>query len=52
MRQRAPQAALAGVDFSADKLKTEAPFWKREENNGESRWIEPRPEDYQAERLG
>lgn len=42
--------ALAGVDFLMDKLKTEAPFWKREENNGESRWIEPRPEDYQAGR--
>ncbi len=40
--------ALACVDYLMDRLKTEAPFWKREERAGETHWIEPRGEDYAA----
>jgi molybdopterin synthase catalytic subunit len=40
--------ALGAVDYLMDRLKTDAPFWKREETGGESRWIEPRAEDYAA----
>ncbi|MBI1341055.1 hypothetical protein GC169_12710 [bacterium] len=38
--------ALDAVDYLMDRLKTEAPFWKRERrDNGESEWIEPRADD-------
>lgn len=40
--------ALSGVDYLMDRLKTEAPFWKREEGVGGHRWIEPHDEDYAA----
>jgi molybdopterin synthase catalytic subunit len=29
-----------------DRLKTEAPFWKREQGPGGTRWIEARPDDH------
>ncbi|KAF0179186.1 MAG: molybdenum cofactor biosynthesis protein MoaE [Hyphomonadaceae bacterium] len=42
--------ALAAVDCLMDRLKTDAPFWKREETGEERRWIEPRAEDVAAAR--
>ena len=35
------RAAFDAVDYLMDRLKTEAPFWKREHGAGGSRWIEP-----------
>jgi molybdopterin synthase catalytic subunit len=40
--------ALAAVDYLMDRLKTEAPFWKRETGIDGEKWIEPRAEDYAA----
>lgn len=40
---RAP--ALEACAFLIDRLKTEAPFWKKETRNGEARWVEPRGSD-------
>ncbi|MGE3143639.1 MAG: molybdenum cofactor biosynthesis protein MoaE [Hyphomonadaceae bacterium] len=40
--------ALAAVDYLMDRLKTEAPFWKREITPAGEAWIEPRAEDYAA----
>ena len=34
-------AAFAAVAELMDYLKTDAPFWKREVSDGQSRWIEP-----------
>jgi molybdopterin synthase catalytic subunit len=39
------RAAFDGVDYMMDRLKTEAPFWKREDGPDGARWIEPRPAD-------
>jgi molybdopterin synthase catalytic subunit len=39
------RASLDAVDYLMDHLKTEAPFWKKEEVAGGARWIEPRAED-------
>ncbi len=33
-----------------DWLKTKAPFWKVEEQDGEARWVEARDSDAEAER--
>ena len=33
--------AFAAADYLMDRLKTEAAFWKREDGDGASRWIEP-----------
>jgi molybdopterin synthase catalytic subunit len=41
------RAAFQAADFLMDKLKTEAPFWKKETGPGGERWIEPRAPDYQ-----
>ncbi len=38
--------ALACVDYLMDRLKTEAPFWKRERRADGEHWIEPRSDDY------
>jgi molybdopterin synthase catalytic subunit len=39
-------AALEACAYLIDRLKTEAPFWKRETFiDGAQRWIEPRAED-------
>lgn len=39
-------AALASCAFLIDWLKTDAPFWKREEwADGSARWVEARAED-------
>lgn len=37
--------AFACADYLMDRLKTEAAFWKREEGAGDSRWIDPTPDD-------
>jgi molybdopterin synthase catalytic subunit len=34
------RAAFDAVDYMMDRLKTEAPFWKREHGPGGPRWIE------------
>lgn len=39
------RAAFDAVDYLMDRLKTEAPFWKREHGTHGSGWIEPRPSD-------
>lgn len=38
-------AALEACAFLIDRLKTDAPFWKRETRGGEARWVEPRSSD-------
>jgi molybdopterin synthase catalytic subunit len=38
-------AAFAGAEFLMDYLKTDAPFWKKEETPSGPRWVEARPED-------
>jgi molybdopterin synthase catalytic subunit len=42
------QAAFAAAEFLMDYLKTRAPFWKREERSGTSRWVEARNSDDEA----
>jgi molybdopterin synthase catalytic subunit len=37
--------ALAAVDYLMDRLKTDAPFWKRESGPSGDRWIEPTDAD-------
>jgi molybdopterin synthase catalytic subunit len=44
------QAALDGVGFIMDWLKTEAPFWKREEGPDGSAWVEAKASDTDAAR--
>jgi molybdopterin synthase catalytic subunit len=39
------RAAFDAVDYLMDRLKLEAPFWKREERADGARWIEARPSD-------
>ena len=41
------RAAFEAADFLMDKLKTQAPFWKKETGPDGERWIEPRASDYQ-----
>ena len=38
--------AFEACDFLMDYLKTEAIFWKKQTGDNGSKWIEPRPEDY------
>jgi molybdopterin synthase catalytic subunit len=38
-------AALEACAFLIDRLKTDAPFWKRETVNGAARWVEARDSD-------
>ena len=40
---RAP--ALEACAFLIDRLKTDAPFWKKETRGSEARWVEPRGSD-------
>ena len=40
--------ALEACAFLIDRLKTEAPFWKRETRGDEARWVEPRDGDTRA----
>ena len=39
-------AAFAAVEQAMDYLKTEAPFWKREQREDGVHWIEPTLQDY------
>lgn len=39
-------AALAGVEFIMDYLKTRAPFWKKEQGEGTHRWVASRSSDH------
>lgn len=41
-------AAMDACAFLIDRLKTDAPFWKREERGDDARWVEPRAADDQA----
>ena len=41
-------AALEACAFLIDRLKTDAPFWKREVRDGEARWVEARDSDTAA----
>ncbi len=40
--------ALQAVDYLMDRLKTEAPFWKKEVRPEGAEWIEPRADDREA----
>lgn len=40
------RAAFDAVDFLMDRLKTDAPFWKKEHGPDGARWIEPRAQDH------
>lgn len=42
------EAALEAVAYLIDGLKTDAPFWKREEGTFGHRWVEPRATDSAA----
>jgi molybdopterin synthase catalytic subunit len=44
------QAAFDGAQFLMDYLKTDAPFWKREETATGSRWVVTMPHDNAAKR--
>lgn len=41
-------AALEACAFLIDRLKTDAPFWKRETVGAGHRWVEPRATDDEA----
>ena len=43
-------AALDAVDYVMDRLKTEAPFWKREQRDDGAHWLEARDSDHEARR--
>lgn len=40
--------ALEGCAFLIDRLKTDAPFWKRERRGQDARWVGERESDHQA----
>ena len=40
--------ALAACAYLIDRLKTDAPFWKRETRGAEARWVEARDGDHAA----
>lgn len=44
------EAAFAACAFLMDWLKTKAPFWKLEESEGKSRWVEAKDHDDEAAR--
>lgn len=39
------RAAFDAVDYAMDRIKNDAPFWKRETRAGADHWIEARPSD-------
>jgi molybdopterin synthase catalytic subunit len=41
-------AAFEACEFLMDHLKTRAPFWKREDRDGKSAWVEARASDDEA----
>ena len=40
------RAAFDAVDYMMDRLKTEAPFWKRERRSDGDHWLEARDSDH------
>jgi molybdopterin synthase catalytic subunit len=42
------QAAFQAAEFLMDYLKANAPFWKREEGAGQTRWVDARHRDDEA----
>lgn len=40
--------ALDGCAYLIDRLKTDAPFWKRETRGDQARWVEARDSDHAA----
>ena len=42
------QAAFDAAQFIMDFLKTDAPFWKAEERDGKTSWVEARDSDTAA----
>ncbi len=40
------RAAFEAVDYMMDRLKTDAPFWKREQRGETAMWIEARDVDH------
>jgi molybdopterin synthase catalytic subunit len=42
------KAAFEACEFLMDYLKTQAPFWKREERGGREEWVEAKPSDDEA----
>jgi molybdopterin synthase catalytic subunit len=42
------QAAFESAEFLMDFLKTDAPFWKKEDTGATTRWVEARAEDDKA----
>ena len=40
------RAAFEAVDYIMDRLKTDAPLWKREQRSDTQRWIEARDDDH------
>ena len=40
------RAAFDAVDYMMDRLKTDAPLWKRETRSDGDHWIEARPDDH------
>ena len=42
------RAALDACAFLIDRLKTQAPFWKRETRGGQARWVDARAADEAA----
>lgn len=42
------EAAFEAAAFLMDYLKTRAPFWKREDGQGETRWVDARESDDRA----
>ena len=40
------RAAFDAVDYMMDRLKTDAPLWKRETRSDGAHWIEARPDDH------
>jgi len=40
------RAAFDAVDYVMDRLKTEAPFWKREQRGDGAHWLEARDSDH------
>jgi molybdopterin synthase catalytic subunit len=44
------RAAFEAVDYVMDRLKTEAPFWKREQRSDGAHWLEARSGDHEDRR--
>ena len=44
------RAAFDTVDYVMDRLKTEAPFWKREQRSDGAHWLEARDSDHEDRR--